>query len=53
MSDLKKDVENLEEVNAAVANAAPGEPTHLKNDAVVLIPLSTANSFSFIHSSTT
>ena len=34
MSDLKKDVENLEEVNAAVANAAPAEPTHLKNDAV-------------------
>jgi len=34
MSDLKKDVENLEEVNAVVANAAPSEPTHLKNDAV-------------------
>ena len=34
MSDLKKDVENLEEVNAVTANAAPAEPTHLKNDAV-------------------
>ena len=32
MSDLKKDVENLEEVNAVTANAAPAEPTHLKND---------------------
>ena len=34
MSDNIKDVENLEEVNAAVANAAPAETTHLKNDAV-------------------
>ena len=34
MSDLKKDVENLEEVNAVTANAAPAEPTHLKSDAV-------------------
>ena len=34
MSDLKKDVENLEEVNVAVKDAAPGEATHLKNDAV-------------------
>ena len=34
MSDVKKDVENLEEVNAAVKDAAPGEATHLKNDAV-------------------
>ena len=35
MSDIKNDVEKVEEkVNAAVANAAPAEPTHLKNDAV-------------------
>jgi hypothetical protein len=34
MSDNIKDVENLEEVKAAVANAAPAETTHLKNDAV-------------------
>ena len=34
MSDVKKDVENLEEVNVVVKNAAPSEPTHLKNDAV-------------------
>jgi hypothetical protein len=34
MSDVKKDVENLEEVNVAVKDAAPGEATHLKNDAV-------------------
>ena len=34
MSDVKKDVESLEEVNVAVKDAAPGEATHLKNDAV-------------------
>ena len=34
MSDTKKEVEKLEEVNAAVKDAAPGEATHLKNDAV-------------------
>ena len=34
MSDKIKDVEQLEEVNAVVANAAPAEATHLKNDAV-------------------
>ena len=34
MSDLKKEVENLEEVNVVVKDAAPSEPTHLKNDAV-------------------
>ena len=34
MSDLKKDVENLEEVNVVTKDAAPSEPTHLKNDAV-------------------
>ena len=34
MSDTKKEVEKLEEVNAAVKDAAPGETTHLKNDAV-------------------
>ena len=34
MSDVKKDVEKLEEVNVAVKDAAPGEATHLKNDAV-------------------
>ena len=39
MSDVKKDVENLEEVNAAVKDAAPGEATHLKNDAVDMLSL--------------
>ena len=34
MSDVKKEVENLEEVNVAVKDAAPGEATNLKNDAV-------------------
>ena len=34
MSDTTKEVEKLEEVNAAVKDAAPGEATHLKNDAV-------------------
>ena len=34
MSDLKKEVENLEEVNVVVKDAAASEPTHLKNDAV-------------------
>jgi len=34
MSDTKKEVENLEEVNVVVKDAAPSEPTHLKNDAV-------------------
>ena len=34
MSDLKKDVENLEEVNVVTKDATPSEPTHLKNDAV-------------------
>ena len=34
MSDTIKEVEKLEEVNAAVKDAAPGEATHLKNDAV-------------------
>ena len=34
MSDTKKEVEKFEEVNAAVKDAAPGEATHLKNDAV-------------------
>jgi len=34
MSDLKKDVEKLEEVNVAVKDAAPAETTHLKSDAV-------------------
>ena len=34
MSDTTKEVEKLEEVNAAVKDAAPAEPTHLKNDAV-------------------
>ena len=34
MSETKKEVEKLEEVNAAVKDAAPGEATHLKNDAV-------------------
>ena len=34
MSDTTKDVEKLEEVNVAVKDAAPAEPTHLKNDAV-------------------
>ena len=34
MSDTKNEVEKLEEVNAAVKDAAPGEATHLKNDAV-------------------
>ena len=34
MSDLKKEVENLEEVNVVTKDAAPSEPSHLKNDAV-------------------
>ena len=34
MSNTTKDVEKLEEVNVAVKDAAPAEPTHLKNDAV-------------------
>ena len=34
MSDLKKEVENLEEVNVVTKDATPSEPTHLKNDAV-------------------
>ena len=34
MSDLKKEVENLEEVNVAVKDAAPAEASALKNDAV-------------------
>ena len=34
MSDLKKDVENLEEVNVAVKDAAPADASNLKNDAV-------------------
>ena len=34
MSELKKEVEKLEEVNVAVKDAAPAEATHLKNDAV-------------------
>ena len=34
MSDLKKDVENLEEVNVVTKDATPSEPTNLKNDAV-------------------
>ena len=34
MSDLKKEVENVEEANVVTANAASAEPTHLKNDAV-------------------
>jgi hypothetical protein len=34
MSDLKKEVENLEEVNVAVKDAAPAEASNLKNDAV-------------------
>ena len=34
MSDTIKDVEKLEEVNVAAKDAAPAEPTHLKNDAV-------------------
>ena len=34
MSDTTKEVEKLDEVNAAVKDAAPAEPTHLKNDAV-------------------
>ena len=34
MSDLKKDVEKVEEASVVTANAAPSEPTHLKNDAV-------------------
>ena len=34
MSETTKEVEKLEEVNAAVKDAAPGEATHLKNDAV-------------------
>jgi len=34
MSDTKNEVEKLEEVNVAVKDAAPGETTHLKNDAV-------------------
>ena len=34
MSDLKKEVENLEEVNVAAKDGAPAEPTHLKSDAV-------------------
>ena len=34
MSDTTKEVEKLEEVNVAVKDAAPGEATHLKNDAV-------------------
>jgi hypothetical protein len=36
MSETTKEVEKLEEVNAAVKDAAPGEATHLKNDAVDL-----------------
>ena len=31
MSETTKEVEKLEEVNAAVKDAAPGEATHLKN----------------------
>jgi len=34
MSETTKEVAKLEEVNAAVKDAAPGEATHLKNDAV-------------------
>jgi hypothetical protein len=34
MSDTTKDVAKLDEVNVAVKDAAPAEPTHLKNDAV-------------------
>ena len=34
MSDLKKDVENLEEVNVVVKDAKPSEASNLKNDAV-------------------
>ena len=34
MSDLKKDVENLEEVNVVTKDAAPSEASNLKNDAV-------------------
>jgi hypothetical protein len=34
MSDLKKDVENLEEVNVAAKDGAPAEASNLKNDAV-------------------
>ena len=34
MSDLKKEVEKVEEASVVTANAAPSEPTHLKNDAV-------------------
>jgi hypothetical protein len=34
MSDVKKDVENLEEVNVVVKDAKPSEASNLKNDAV-------------------
>jgi hypothetical protein len=34
MSDLKKEVENLEEVNVVVKDAAPSQASNLKNDAV-------------------
>ena len=34
MSDLKKEVENLEEVNVAAKDGAPAEASNLKNDAV-------------------
>ena len=34
MSDLKKEVEKLEEVNVAAKDAAPAEASNLKNDAV-------------------
>ena len=34
MSETKKEVEKLDEVNVAVKDAAPAETTHLKNDAV-------------------
>ena len=34
MSDTKKEVEKLDEVNVAAKDAAPAETTHLKNDAV-------------------
>ena len=34
MSDLKKEVENLDEVNVAAKDGAPAEASNLKNDAV-------------------
>ena len=34
MSETKKEVEKLDEVNVAAKDAAPAETTHLKNDAV-------------------